>query len=55
MSQGSPRILEELLIELAAREYKMNSEFGLNLLAIDREIHEIDVAIKAAAETTAKK
>jgi hypothetical protein len=55
MSQGNPRILEELLIELAAREYKMDSEFGLNLLAIDREIREIDVATKAAAETTAKK
>ena len=55
MSQGNPRILEELLIELAAREYKMDSEFGLNLLAIDREIHEIDIAIKAAARTPAKK
>ncbi len=49
MSQGNPRILEELLIELAAREYKMDSSFGLNLLALDREIHEVDLAIKAAA------
>jgi hypothetical protein len=41
ISGGNPRILEELLIELAAREYKMDKSFGLNLLALDREIHEI--------------
>jgi hypothetical protein len=51
MSEGNPRILEELLIELAAREYKMDSSFGLDLLALDREIHEVDLAIKAAAES----
>lgn len=50
MSGGNPRILEELLIELAAREYKMDSSFGLNLLALDREIHELDLAVKAAAQ-----
>lgn len=50
MSAGNPRILEELLIELAAREYKMDSSFGLNLLALDREIHELDIAVKAAAQ-----
>lgn len=50
MSRGNPRILEELLIELAAREYKIDSDFGLNLLALDREIHEIDLAVKAAAQ-----
>ena len=50
MSGGNPRILEELLIELATREYKMNSDFGRNLLELDRQIHEIDTAIKATAE-----
>jgi SH3-like domain-containing protein len=51
MSAGNPRILEELLIELAARQYKMDSSFGLNLLALDRDIHEIDLAIRATAES----
>jgi hypothetical protein len=51
MSGGNPRILEELLIELAAREYKMDSDFGLNLLELDRQIHEIDLAIKSGGES----
>ena len=51
MSQGNPRMLEELLIELAAREYKMDGSFGLSLLALDREIHEFDLAIKAAQKS----
>jgi hypothetical protein len=55
MCGGNPRILEELLIELAAREYKIDSSFGLDLLDLDRRIHEIDVAIKAAAQTPTKK
>jgi hypothetical protein len=55
MSGGNPRILEELLIELAAREYEIDSSFGLDLLDLDRRIHEIDVAIKAAAEIPAKR
>ena len=50
MSRGNPRMLEELLIELAAREYKMDGSFGLNLLALDREIHEFDLAVKATAQ-----
>ena len=41
MSGGNPRILEELLIELAAREYHIDCSFGLNLLDLDRRIHEI--------------
>jgi hypothetical protein len=41
LSQGNPRILEELLIELGAREYEMDSSFGLNLLDLDRRIHAI--------------
>lgn len=55
MSQGNARALEELLIELAAREYKMDSDFGLNLLGLDRRIHEIDTAIKAAASPLERK
>lgn len=51
MSGGNPRILEELLIELAARQYKIDSSFGLDLLDLDRRIHEIDLAVKATAET----
>jgi hypothetical protein len=50
MSGGNPRILEELLIELAAREYKIDSSFGLDLLDLDRRIHEIDLSIRATAE-----
>ena len=55
MSGGNPRILEELLIELAAREYRIDSSFGLDLLDLDRRIHEIDIAIKATAEAPARK
>jgi hypothetical protein len=50
MSEGSPRVLEELLAELAAREYKMDGPCGLELLDLDRRIHEIDLSIKTAAE-----
>jgi AAA ATPase-like protein len=49
MSGGNPRMLEELLIELAAREYKIDNCFGLELLDLDRRIHEIDLAIKSTA------
>lgn len=47
MSEGNPRILEELLIELAAREYKIDRPFGLDLLSLDRDIHQADLAVKA--------
>lgn len=50
MSGGNPRILEELLIELGARKYKIDSSFGLDLLNLDRRIHEIGLSIKATAE-----
>lgn len=50
MSAGNPRILEQLLIELGARKYKIGSSFGLNLLNLDRRIHEIDLSIRATAE-----
>jgi hypothetical protein len=41
ISAGNPRVLEELLVELAAREYVTDSSFGLNLLELDRRIHEV--------------
>jgi AAA ATPase domain len=49
MSEGNPRVLEELLIELASREYKMDGVCGLDLLDLDRRIHAIDRAIKTTA------
>ena len=55
MSEGNPRVLEELLMELASREYKMDGLCGLDLLDLDRRIHEIDIAIKATAEAPARK
>jgi hypothetical protein len=41
LSKGIPRILEELLIELSARKYRIDSSFGRRLLELDRRIHEI--------------
>ena len=41
LSKGVPRILEELLIELATRKYRIDSSFGRHLLELDRRIHEI--------------
>jgi hypothetical protein len=50
MSEGNPRVLEELLTELASREYKMDGVCGLELLDLDRRIHEINLAIKTVTE-----
>lgn len=52
LSRGNPRLLEELLVELSARHYRMDS-FGVALLELDRKIHELDTTIKATAELTA--
>lgn len=41
LSKGNPRILEELLIELSTRKYKMGTPFGRRLLDLDRRIQEI--------------
>jgi hypothetical protein len=41
MSEGNPRILHQLLIKLAERKYEIGSSFGLNLLNLDRRIHEV--------------
>jgi hypothetical protein len=50
MSGGSPRILTELLMQLGAREYTIDSSRGLHLLDLDRRIHQINLSIKATAE-----
>jgi hypothetical protein len=49
LSKGNPRFLEELLIELSARHYRMDS-YGIDLLELDRKIQELENSIKAAAE-----
>jgi hypothetical protein len=51
MSGGNPRILEDLLIELGARKYKIDSSFGLDLLELDRRIHDLDLSIQPTADT----
>jgi hypothetical protein len=55
MSEGNPRVLEQLLMELASHEYKMDGVCGLELLGLDRRIHGIHLAIKAAAEAPTRK
>jgi hypothetical protein len=50
ISGGSPRILAELLVQLAAREYNVDSSLGLHLLDLDRRIHQLGLSIKATAE-----
>ena len=50
MSGGNPRILEGLLIELAAREYRIESPFGLDPLDLDRRIREVDLATKESVD-----
>jgi hypothetical protein len=54
LSKGNPRLLEELLIELSAREYKMETSFGRCLLALDQRIQEFetDLASQATENTT---
>ena len=41
LSKGNPRVLEELLIELTSREYRLENSFGRKLLDLDRRIHNI--------------
>ena len=40
LSRDNLRILEEILMELSAREYRMDKSFGLHLLDLDRRIQE---------------
>jgi hypothetical protein len=44
ISKGVPRVIEELLVELAARNYKMDGSFGLHLLELDRQIRGLSAA-----------
>lgn len=50
LSKGNPRLLEELLIELASRHYEMDKPFGRQLLDLDRRIHEIAHAADGSLE-----
>jgi hypothetical protein len=53
LSKGNPRILEELLVELAGRTYDMEKPFGWHLLDIDRRIHELtDDAARISAHAS---
>jgi hypothetical protein len=45
MSKGNPRLLEELLIELSTREYKMETSFGRCLLSLDQRIQEFETSL----------
>jgi hypothetical protein len=45
LSRGVPRILEELLTEMAARRYKMNTASGTHLLELDRRIHALNQGV----------
>jgi hypothetical protein len=55
LSKGIPRILEELLIELAGRRYEMDKPFGWHLLDIDRRIHEFtDDALRDQRQDSAR-
>ena len=38
LSKGNPRVLEELVIELASREYRLEDPFDRRLLDLDRRI-----------------
>jgi hypothetical protein len=39
LAKGNPRVLEELLIELASRDYRLDQSFDRKLLDLDRRIH----------------
>jgi AAA ATPase domain len=41
LAVGNPRVLEELLIELASRQYHLEDSFDRKLLDLDRRIHNI--------------
>jgi len=51
LCRGNPRMLEELLVELSARRYRVSNTAGRHLLEIDREIHSFE---RAMAETVEK-
>jgi hypothetical protein len=41
LSKGNPRVLEELVVELASREYRLDCSFDRKLLDLDRRIHNL--------------
>ena len=50
LAKGNPRVLEELLIELASREYQLDESFDRKLLDHDRQIHNAtDLAVAQLA------
>lgn len=50
LAKGNPRILEELLVELSSREYRLDEAFDRKLLDLDRRIH--NAADLASAQVT---
>jgi hypothetical protein len=46
LCRGNPGTLEELLVELAARHYRVNDSTGRQLLELDREIHSFERAME---------
>lgn len=52
LAKGNPRVLEELVIELASREYRLDESFDRKLLDLDRRIH--NAADMAAAQLVGK-
>jgi hypothetical protein len=53
LAEGNPRILEELLIELASRQYHLEDSFDRKLLDLDRRIHKITHVAAACKQTIA--
>ncbi len=49
LSKGNPRLLEELLLELSNRDYRMKTSSGQSLLAIDRLIQEFETSLSSQA------
>ena len=45
--KGNPRVLEELLMELASREYELENPFARKLLDLDRRIHTVTATAHA--------
>ena len=50
LCRGNPRTLQQLLVELAARRYRVNDTAGLHLLEIDREIHSFERAMEETVQ-----
>jgi hypothetical protein len=49
LSKGNLRVLEELLIELASRDYRLEDPFGRRLLDLDRRIHNFTAIARAGS------